>query len=317
MPYDYAVVDSHLMAYRNWWPVRQLKTPDGVPSGMEFGFGRGVHAVSRIWEAKVVLVWDGIPVRCNTIFPQVIDDKGVASGYKSGRQKHKDKREEPDWTPRLETLRRVWLPLTTTLYDPEAEADEEIARFVFWAESKNRRSLIISKDRDLHQLVSDKTHLIMGSEDTDLYTPERVLSEWGVPSSKLPFRRAVEGDSSDAYAGISRYPKDLIVNLANDSTSIEDLLSRIGRGNYSRNGAQLDKLLNGRDVISRNYQLSQLTTQCQYKPTILPGTFGISLGVKQFYQDLGCSESFMNRKEWEILEQKANDLSFELDELKA
>jgi 5'-3' exonuclease len=170
--YDYTVVDSHLLAYRSWWPVRDLSNSDGTPTGLEFGFIKGVQAVARNWQAKVILAWDGYPKRCNEIFPFVpATETTPESGYKSGRQKHVDKESEPPWNPRLERLRNVLIPLVTTLYDPAAEADEEIARFVFWAQRKGKRTLIISKDRDFHQLVSDNVHLVMGPDESQIYTP--------------------------------------------------------------------------------------------------------------------------------------------------
>jgi DNA polymerase-1 len=315
--YDYTVIDSHLLAYRSWWPVRELRSSDGTHTGLEFGFIKNVLSIARLWQpARVILAWDGYPTRCASLFPQVKDDTGKESGYKSGRQKHADKEAEPPWSPRLERLRHAFLPLISTLYDPRAEADEEIARFCFWAEARGKRTLIISKDRDLHQLVSDSVHLVLGPEEADIYTPEKVEAEWGVPPKKLTFRRAIEGDSSDAVPGaVPRLPKEIICRLANDSESIDDLLLRCQQG-YAKTAKQLDNLLAGRPMIKRNWQLFELASQAQYKPTLLPGTTGDGTALRQLVRELQCN-SLLNRREWVILEEMSQDLLSDLSDLEA
>lgn len=296
--YQNILIDSHLLAYRSWWPVRELHTSEGIASGLEYGFIKNVLALARNWQpGKIILAWDGAPTRCNAIYPKVKDDSGIESGYKSNRQKHVDKETEPAWDPRFRRLRNVFLPMVTTLYQEDTEADEQIARFVHQAERNGERTIIISKDRDFHQLITPNTHLVLGADETSVLTPEKVELEWGLPPHKVALRRAIEGDGSDSYAGIPRIPKDIIVALAKDSSDLENLIYRIRNGKYCKSDKQLTKLIEGEDIIRRNYALTELKSQEQFPPTITSGTVGDVSEVVKLCQELEF-ESLLQRKEW-------------------
>lgn len=298
--YDFILVDSHLLAYRSWWPVRDLHTMDGTPSGLEFGFIKNVLALARNWQpGRMVLAWDGAPLRCNTIYPKVTGADGVETGYKSGRQKHADKESEPAWDPRFRILRDAFLPMVHTLYDPDTEADEQIARFVHKAERDGKRTIIISKDRDFHQLISANTHLVLGGDELNVISPVEVETQWGVIPEKVTLRRAIEGDTSDGLAGIPRIPKEIIVSLAKDATDLEDLLHKIRHGKYCKSDKQLTKLLEGEQIIRRNYALAELKSQAQFQPTVLPGTVGDTTRVIQLCKELEF-HSLISRREWEL-----------------
>jgi 5'-3' exonuclease len=302
MTYDNIVVDCYLVAYGSWWPVREMHTEAGVATGLEFGFIKNILATARRWTpGKVVLAWDGFPKRCNTIFPkEVVEGKEV--GYKSGRARHEDKDTEPAWTPRLVRLREAFTPLVECLYHPETEADEEIARFVHESEAKGQTTIIVSKDRDLHQLVSDKTHICLGPEE-NLMTPENLTKEkgmpWGVPTKKIPLRRAIEGDGSDAIVGIPRIPKEVIVNIVNASESIDHLIENISKGSFTKTATQLEKMINGRDIIRRNYSLAELASQAQYPPNRISTTLGDNTKLIEMVEELECN-SLRERKEWQL-----------------
>ena len=309
--YDYVLIDCHLLCYSSWWPVRELTNSSGTPTGLEFGFIKNVLTSVRRWiPAKLVLVWDGFPSRCNTIYPKVVVN-GVESGYKSNRQKHEDKEAEPPWRPRLERMRKCFEPLVTTLYDPQTEADEQIARFVFKANREGKKCVIISKDKDMHQLVSENTHLCMGAEE-NLLTEVDIQELWGVPPHKVPLRRAVEGDGSDRIKGIPRMPKTVIIEMVNNSANISELI--LNAGKFTKSKTQLDKMmepndpitgeLRGRDLIKRNYQLSEMLTQANLEPTIssLPEeNLGDVTLVNSLIQEIESS-TLMKRPEWRILQ---------------
>lgn len=300
MNYDHILVDSHLLGYKSWWPVRDLHSSDGTPTGLEYGFIKNVLALARNWQpGKIILAWDGAPTRCNTIFPKVKLPDGKEEGYKSNRQKHADKDTEPDWDPRFRTLRDAFLPMVRTLYHPDTEADEQIARFVHKAEREGKKTIIISKDRDFHQLISDNTHLVLGGDELDVITPKEVEEKWGVPPQKVTLRRAIEGDPGDGIIGIPRIPKEIIVNIAKDSSDLNDMIYKIKHGKYCKSDSQLTKLLNGEAVIRRNHALSELASQALLEPTYIPGTTGDTTRVREL-----CSSfefrSLTDRKEWEL-----------------
>ena len=159
--FNYVVIDCSNLAYRSWWNHRFRKTTTDIFCGLEYGFIQAIMMIARSWyPARLVLVWDGEPVRGLSIFPRIIDETtGKTYGYKADRKSPEDKENEPDWDVRLGNLREKFRPLVPSIYNKDNEADEQISFFVIRAESLGLTSLIISNDDDLHQLVSDYTYI--------------------------------------------------------------------------------------------------------------------------------------------------------------
>lgn len=299
MQYKYLVIDSSLLAYRCWYSCKDLKTESGLHTGLEYGFIRGIMALARAFSpGKVVLAWDGAPTRCMNIYPTTVSENGDILGYKANRKASKEKREEPDWDPRLATLRDLCAPIIPSLFHPQTEADEQIARFVYAAEAKGDKTLIVSRDRDFHQLVSENTHLTTKEKDI-LYDINEVEQKWGVPPQQVVYRRAIEGDSSDEIQGIPRIPKEVIVALAKASNSLDSLLENVKSGKFTKSKKQQEKLVEGLDTIKLNYLLSELNSQKDQSYTLMETPTGNLNPLKDFCKSLDFW-SLENRKEWDL-----------------
>jgi len=310
--YDTVIIDAMLLAYRSWWPVRELIRADGTPTGLEYGFIKNVLATARRYApAKLLLAWDGRPARCEAIFPRTIVD-GKEVGYKAGRTKHKDHETEPPWSPRLEKVRAILLPAITSLYHPETEADEEIARWCYLEAKANRRTLIISKDQDLHQLVYDTedlsgtgairscTHITKGAEE-DILDHEKIAEKWNLPPQQIVYFRAISGDSSDGIPGIPRIKKEVKQQLALNAKTLDHLLEMIDEGKFVTTDKQREKLQGGKEVIRRNFQLSELRSQGDYQPNVLSGTNGDTTQALQFCRE-NEFDSLLQRGEWRLFQ---------------
>jgi DNA polymerase-1 len=297
--FDSVVIDTSLLCYRNWYPVRELVSSDGIHTGLEYGLIKGILAITRIWQpAEVIMAWDGFPKRCNDIFPKRIEN-GQEVGYKSGRQKHVDKETEAPWSPRIEELKKVFLPAVKALYHPETEADEQIARYTYQQTRMGKKTLIISKDRDFHQMISSQVSLVLGDED-QLITPKEVEDKWGLTPDKVIYRRAMEGDSGDAIKGIPRFPKDIIIALASKAESLDHLIDLGKTGGFCKNAKQLQKFIDHEGVVRRNYALSELSTQANYDPNFVEGYTGDITQLRDMCHRLEF-RSLLDRKEWSIL----------------
>ena len=303
--FDFVIVDCSNLAYRNWWNNRFRKTSQDVFCGLEYGFVQAVTMLARNWyPARPVLVWDGEPVRGLSLFPRVTDEiSGKASGYKAERKEPEDKTNEPDWGIRLGSLRERLRSLVYTIYHKDNEADEQIAFFVQKAELFGFSSIIISNDEDLHQLVSDHTHVLRlarnSGEENVIWGEEEMSTHWGVPPRKLPLRWAIEGGGS--MTGIPRIPKTVIVSMVNQCESLEDLFALIDDGKGFQTVLQMDKFRAGKENIERNYRLLNLQ-DLENKLTVLSGTDGDSSGIKRLCSILEM-DHFVNRREWALLEE--------------
>jgi 5'-3' exonuclease len=310
--FNFVIVDCSNLAYHSWWNNRFRKTTQDVFCGLEYGFIQSVMKIARSWyPARLVLVWDGNPVRGLSLFPHVTDEiTGKVSGYKAGRKSPEDKENEPDWDVRLGSLREKFRALVPSIYHKSNEADEQIAFFTRRAESFSMTSLVISSDEDLHQLVSDYTFILRkarnkGEEDT-IWGKEEVYDYWGVESKKLPLRWAIEGDSP-SIKGIPRVPKALILDMVDRCNSLEDLIQLINDYSIFQTQLQADKFTSGKDIIEKNYRLFNLHG-IDDNLSVLDGTTGNSSSIKKLCSILEM-DFFANRREWSLMEENGKTLS--------
>lgn len=207
MSYDFIVVDSSNMAYRQWWAVKDLMH-NGVHTGLEYGFIKKIVGYLAKNKDKLVLAWDGKPVRCSE----------MAGDYKSGRVKVNGN--EPSWGPRLDRLRWAFSNLCYTLYHEYEEADDQIAKFVL--NHKDKKILIVTNDKDLQQFVNSMVHV---EADNVLLNGEKCQEKWGIPAYKIPLYKALDGDSADNIPKVPRLLTATKINLVNMSSSIEELVA--------------------------------------------------------------------------------------------
>ena len=88
------------------------------------------------------------------------------------------------------------------------EADDLIATIAHRAENKPfiDQTIIITGDKDLMQLVSSKTSLLMplrGLSETKLFQPQDVFDKLGVYPHQVVDLKALMGDMSDNYPGVA------------------------------------------------------------------------------------------------------------------
>lgn len=104
------------------------------------------------------------------------------------------------------------------------EADDLIA--ALWRTYHDRRVTILSSDKDLLQLVSDRSEQIRlggGGADTDLWTVEDVRREFGCEPEDLPRLMAITGDRGDNVPGITGMgPKKALKALENYGWDLEE-----------------------------------------------------------------------------------------------
>jgi len=282
MEYGAILIDAMNLAYRSWWPVRELKTSEGMHSGLEFGFLKNMLSLTReATPAKVILAWDGRPKRGLDLYPE----------YKAGRNKDM-KDGEPPWDPRLERLKRLLSTVVESLYHPEMEADDQIARMVKLREGENRTTAIVSNDADMFQLVSNLTHV---KKDRNYITPTEVQTEYGVPPEKMILVRAVSGDRSDNIPGIPRIASKTKVRLASKANSLDELVKQFS-SDGQLTSREREKLEDGVALVRRNYEIMDLRSQPP-EPTIIAPVTGEVKHVLEFCKSLELN-SLLNRKEW-------------------
>lgn len=208
---DNIIIDGLNLVFRvHYAPgMADLADSKGRQTGIIVGFLRVLASMRKKFPgADVYVCWEGSSARRKSKF----------AGYKSSRKPH-----SVGWD-QVETLQEI-LPYlgVRQVSNPEEEADDVIASLVR-GQLNGYRNVILSTDRDMFQLVTDKTFVFtptQGKSHEKLHGPDDVLEKWGVRPEKLVEFRAMDGDDSDDIPGVPTVPSKVLAELLNLYGSID------------------------------------------------------------------------------------------------
>ena len=105
------------------------------------------------------------------------------------------------------------------------EADDLIATYAREAGERGATTTIVSSDKDLMQLVTDKVTMYDTMKDRRIGIPE-VIEKFGVPPEKVVEVQALAGDSTDNVPGVPGIGIKTAAQLIADYGDLETLLAR-------------------------------------------------------------------------------------------
>lgn len=296
------LVDGSSYIYRAFYAAPPLKNSKGEPTGALFGVINMIKSLLNNYE------YDSIAV--------VFDAKGKSfrndlfSEYKATRESMPE-----DLLQQIEPIHTAILLMGLPIFCVDGvEADDVIGTLTKQANNNNKPVLISTGDKDMAQLVNDKTTLI-NTMSNFTYTKESVLSKFGVPPNKIIDFLALMGDSSDNIPGVPGVGEKSAVTILSYFDGINDLYHRIDdidhielRGSKSIK----QKLLDNKELAFLSYKLA--TIKCDVE---LPIQFNeIELNdpnyeeLKQFFEyhgfnkllsDLLNNSFFKNKKDHNLI----------------
>src|SRR6202012_1018126 len=105
------------------------------------------------------------------------------------------------------------------------EADDLIATYARLATERGATTTIVSSDKDLMQLVTDKVVMYDTMKDRRIGIPE-VIEKFGVPPEKVVEVQALAGDSTDNVPGVPGIGIKTAAQLIVEYGDLEQLLFR-------------------------------------------------------------------------------------------
>jgi DNA polymerase-1 len=186
-------VDGDSLAHRAYHALpASIKDADGKQANMIVGFA---NMLLTVWEAErpraVFVGWDtiGVPTYRHELL----------EGYQSGRDFPPELTSQLDRLPELcEALGFPWAK------QAGFEADDFLAAAVQAEQEHGGTALVLTSDRDLFQLASDRATLVMpvrGVSEMNRVGPSEVKERYGVKPSQVPDLIALRGDNSDRIPG--------------------------------------------------------------------------------------------------------------------
>ncbi|KRL04755.1 DNA polymerase I [Liquorilactobacillus oeni] len=150
------------------------------------------------------------------------------SNYKGGRAKTPSELSEQ--LPYLKKLLEAYGIKSYELID--YEADDIIGTLAKKAEKEGFEVTIVTGDRDLTQLATDRTTVSVtqkGVSETESYTPDHVLQKYGITPGQIIDMKGLVGDSSDNYPGVAKVGEKTALKLLKQFGTIEKLYDNLDK----------------------------------------------------------------------------------------
>jgi len=243
------LLDGHSLAYRAFFalPIENFSTVTGQPTNAVYGFTAMLINVLR----------DEKPTHLAVAF-----DRGEPTFRHEQYVEYKaNRRETPeDFRSQLSLIFEVLDALgIRRLSAPGYEADDLIATLATQAAAEDMDVLIVTGDRDVLQLVSDRVTALMtrrGITEMTRFTPETVTEKYGLTPAQYPDFAALRGDPSDNLPGIPGVGEKTATKWIAEFGSLQALVDRVDEVK-GKAGDALREHLAG---VLRNRQLTALVT---------------------------------------------------------
>lgn len=248
------IVDGMAHIYRAYFGVRGLATSAGQPTNAIFGFTSILRKIQTSYKPDYfVVAMDS---------PEPSFRKEIFDGYKANRAEMPQ-----DLQDQIPYIFKVCEALNIpTVRMPGFEADDIIGTFAHYAADHDIDTVIVSNDKDMSQLVTDRVTILRVDNKTGNFVAVDAagVEEWmGVPPEKVVDILALWGDTSDNVPGAPGIGEKGAVQIIQQFGSLEAALDRyeeVTRKTYR------ESLRDHREQILR---AKQLVTISRESPTPL------------------------------------------------
>jgi DNA polymerase-1 len=235
------LVDGHHLAYRTFHALKGLTTSRGEPVQAVYGFAKSLLKALKEDGDAVIVVFDA---KAPSFRHEAYE------GYKAGRAP------TPEDFPRQLALIKELVDLLglARLEVPGYEADDVLASLAKKAEKEGYEVRILTADRDLYQLLSDRIHVL--HPEGYLITPAWLWEKYGLRPDQWADYRALTGDESDNLPGVKGIGEKTARKLLEEWGSLERLLKNLDR----LRPAIREKILAHMDDLKLSWDLAKVRT---------------------------------------------------------
>lgn len=208
------LVDGSGFIFRAFFAIAPLNTSSGFPTNALFGFTRMlVKLLGQLGAEHVVVVFDaGRETFRNKLYPE----------YKANRPEC-----PPELLKQMPHFRDISKAMGLKILEEAGyEADDVIGTLARKLEAGGAEVIIISGDKDLMQLVSERVVLWDPLKDKYYRAPE-VTEKFGVPPEQVIEILGLMGDSSDNVPGISGVGQKTAADLVVKYGAIESIIKSV------------------------------------------------------------------------------------------
>jgi DNA polymerase-1 len=213
------LIDGNAILHRAYHALPPLTSPTGEPIQAVFGF----------FSMLLTILNDQKPAYLIVCFdrPKPTFRQQLYAGYHEHRPALAN-----DFIPQIKTVHEIVEKMDIPVFELDGyEADDLIGTIAAHTGKQVIQTLIVSGDRDLLQLVTDTVWVLsplVGLKTLTVYDPQKVEEKFGVSPSQFIDYKALIGDQSDGYPGVTGIGPKTAAGLIRKFDTFENLYNHLG-----------------------------------------------------------------------------------------
>jgi DNA polymerase-1 len=243
------IVDGHAYAYRAFYAIRQLNSPDGLGTNAIYGFIKMLLKMqARVKPTHVAVLWDGgLDAERMALHPE----------YKAQRPSS-----PPDLDRQIseiqEYLAEAGIP---SCQQDGIEADDLICALCNEAVAEGYEVVIASSDKDFMQLVSDRVGILNPNDKTEtIWGAAQVREKTGVEPNQILDWLCLVGDTVDNIPGVPGVGGKTAADLLRQFGSVDGIYAALDQVKSER---MRNLLREAEALVRKNQNLIRLNAQVQ------------------------------------------------------
>lgn len=295
------LLDGNSLAYRAFFALPLLTNDSGVHTNAVYGFTTMLQKILEEEKpTKMLVAFDA----GKTTFRH--ESYGE---YKGGRQKT-----PPELSEQFPYLRKLIDAYQIKRYEKELyEADDIIGTLAKQAETEDMDVIIVSGDKDLTQLATDKVTVYItrkGMTDIEKYTPSHIEEKYGLSPLQIIDMKGLMGDTSDNIPGVPGVGEKTAIKLLKEYGSVEALYEQIEEMKKSK---MKEKLVENEEQAKMSKKLATIFTEAPIDISLedlnYPGPNEEE--VLNVWQELSF-KSLIEKSDFRMEEKETAELAFDI-----
>ncbi len=270
------LLDAHALIHRSFHAIPALNAPDGRPVNAVYGFAATVLSVLDVFHPTYLAVAFDEP-------GETFRDKEYAA-YKATRAATPD-----ELKSQFPMVRELVATLGIPIFAAQGyEADDLIGTLARQAEAQAVRTIIVSGDHDLYQLITD--HVAMYNVSRGLKAAELVdeavfREHYGFAPALLPDYKALRGDTSDNIPGVAGIGPKTAKQLVAEFSGLDAILAVCADAGSAISSKVKDKICANADQARLSKRLATIVTDA-------PATLSLKDCVVTDYDEVAATTLF-------------------------
>ena len=208
-----AIVDGHSIAYRAYYKTPPLNNSKGFPTGVIHTFLNTIIKFQKHLKPEYLIV--------------AFDSKGETERHRRLQEYKAERLPSPeDLVLQIEELKKILPLMGIPVYVMEGYEADDIIYTLSIAIKENNNVLIITKDKDIYQIINDKIKIYDDSND-EYIDRNGTYKKFGVYPEQIPDYLAIVGDKSDNIPGVKGIGPKTATILLNKYGTIDNIYAHL------------------------------------------------------------------------------------------